>query len=379
MRWALPVGSVLGVRIRIHATFLLILAWFGWLGWREGGVVTGVWAVALILSLFMCVVLHELGHSVVAMRFGAEVRSITLLPIGGVAQMRKIPEKPYQEFLVALAGPAVNVLLAGLLVLVRGGFPGWVDVPLFPRSVGGLADALVRANIVLAVFNLLPAFPMDGGRVLRSTLARFMKYTRATSLAAAVGQLVAVGFILLGLFHNPFLVLIGLFVLFGAQSEERYVRVRGILRDMTAEDVMQTDFASLDVEDPLERCLEYVYHRRQENFPVLSEGRLAGVLPRKKWLAALHAQGAQVKVGQLMQSRFIALDPACPLVRIYQDLWSSEQGVFPVVREGRLVGLLTAEDLGRYIMVQQARPSGRNGLFAPARGGRASRFMVDLG
>ena len=175
MKWSIPLGRVWGIPIRMHLTFILLLAWIAWLGWSVDGLRASLWAVALIICLFACVVLHELGHSLVAMRFGAHVRSVTLLPIGGVASMKSIPEKPYQELLVSLAGPSVNLVIAAVLVAVRGGYHPLGEQSVFPTNIGELADALVNANLILAVFNLIPAFPMDGGRVLRSLLALFLK------------------------------------------------------------------------------------------------------------------------------------------------------------------------------------------------------------
>ncbi len=378
MTWSVPIGRVRGIPIRIHLTFLILLAWIAWLGWQSGGLQASLWALALIVGLFACIVLHELGHSLVAVHFGSEVRSVTLLPIGGVASVKSIPRQPRQELLVSLAGPAVNVVIVLALAAVRRGFPGWADTEAFPRSTGELLDALIRANLVLAVFNLIPAFPMDGGRVLRSLLAMVLPFPRATAVAAALGQTVALAFILLGLVVNPFLVLIGIFVFLGAESEDRSVRVGSLLQNVFAEDVMVTDFVVLRPEDTVGRCLEYVYHRKLEDFVVEADGKLVGVLCRKDWMAALHREGPDAAVGSVMRRHFMLLHPKAPLARLHQDLWRLEQGVFPVMSEGRVLGLLTAEDVSRYLMVQEAQshtarppPRGR----APG----ASRFSVDLG
>ncbi|MFH1026966.1 MAG: site-2 protease family protein [Pseudomonadota bacterium] len=380
MKWSVPVGRVLGIPIRIHLTFLLLLAWIAWLGWGVNGLSSSLWAVALILCLFACVVLHELGHSVVAIRFGAEVRSVTLLPIGGVATMKSIPEKPYQELLVSVAGPAVNVLIVCILAVFRGGFPAWLQVMDFPDSIRELLDELMRANLILALFNLLPAFPMDGGRVMRSFLALFLSYARATAVATMFGQLLAIGFVMIGLVTNPFLVIIGIFVFIGAESEERSVRVRSLLHDVFAEDVMVTSFVSLQPEDNIGRCLEYVYHRKQEDFPVEVDGRLIGVLARKDWLSALHREGPAMRVGDIMTQRFISLHPKARLSKLYQDMSLLKQGLFPVVDNGRLVGLLTAEDVGRYLMVQEAQKNAqRSGTGNPPGPESPSRFSIDLG
>ncbi|MFH0952694.1 MAG: site-2 protease family protein [Verrucomicrobiota bacterium] len=379
MKWSVPLGRVAGIPIRMHASFILLLAWIAWEGWKINGLSSSLWALALINCLFACVVLHELGHSLVAVHFGAEVRSVTLLPIGGVASMKSIPEKPHQEFLVSLAGPLVNVLIACVLAAVRGGFPSWAVADGFPTSLGGLVDSLVRANIVLASFNLLPAFPMDGGRVLRSLLALFLPHARATAISATMGQVLAIGFILVGLLLNPVLVLIGVFVFIAAESEERSVHVRHLLRDVLVEDVMVTDPVTLRPDDTIARCVEFVYHHKQEDFPVEVEGRLVGVLARKDWLGALHGQGADARVADVMVRHFVSVLAKTPLVRLYRDMSALRQSVFPVVENGRLVGLVTPDDISRYLIVQEARrgsPQARTGAAAP---GRASRLTVDLG
>jgi len=280
--------------------------------------------------------------SLVAMRFGVRVESVTLYPIGGIARMSSIPEKPSQELLVSLAGPLVNVVIVLFLSLIRGGFPSWGGMDRFPATPGELVDALIRANVILAVFNLLPAFPMDGGRIIRSILAMFLPYTRATALAALLGQLIAVGFILLGFRLNPFLILIGFFVFFGAEAEERAVRVRKLLSRISVGDVMLTDFAVLSPDDTVARCLELTHHHRQENFPVVLEGKIVGVLARADWLRALSRQGSSTPVQGIMKRNFISVDARTPLSRIYRDLRQLDQTLFPVMRDGRMVGLLTS-------------------------------------
>lgn len=382
MKWSMPLGRVAGIPIRIHATFLLLLAWIAWLGWESGGLSASLWGLVLVNCLFACIVLHELSHSLVAMRFGAEVRSVTLWPVGGVASMRGIPERPHQELLVALAGPATNLLIFAVLALLRGSVPPWFELRGFPSNIMELRDDLIRANVFIAVFNLIPAFPMDGGRVLRSLLGLLLPHAAATAVAATIGQLLATGFVVLGLMAgHPVLVVIGVFVFLGAESEERAARVKGLLRDVLAEDVMATDFVRLAPEDTLSRCLEHVFHRRQEDFPVEADGRLVGVLPRRDWLAALHRDGAGARVGEVMLRDFVCVHPKTPLARIYQDLWGLKQGVFPVMDQGRLCGLLTAEDISRYVMVEEARrqsPRAVRDVPPPSRRG-ASRFAVDLG
>lgn len=216
MTWSARLGRIAGIDVRLHASFALICLWIGWLSWRETGSLWGVLnGVALVLLLFLCVLLHEFGHALTAQRFGIRTRHITLWPIGGVALLEAIPDRPGQEVLIALAGPAVNLVIAAVLRLAE---------PLAgDGTVGGILQVLVSANLVLAAFNLLPAFPMDGGRVLRAALALRLGRVRATRIAAIVGRVMAVGFALAGLRGNPVLVLIAGFVWFAAGAESRAV------------------------------------------------------------------------------------------------------------------------------------------------------------
>lgn len=225
MRWAWRIGRLAGIALYVHATFLLLVAWVAYREWTFGLVAVGA-ALVYIVALFAIVVLHELGHALTARRYGIRTRDIILLPIGGVARLERMPRDPRQELLVALAGPAVNVALAiALYALVRltGAAPSadLYTVDLI-SSTRAFMYQLVIVNIMLAVFNLIPAFPMDGGRVLRAVLAmRMSSYARATSIAARVGRLLAVllGFVGVYEFQNPFWVLIALFVWMGAGSE----------------------------------------------------------------------------------------------------------------------------------------------------------------
>ncbi|HEY8241765.1 MAG TPA: M50 family metallopeptidase, partial [Kiritimatiellia bacterium] len=216
MRGSIPFGRVLGIRIRVHITFLLLLVWFMWMGWELEGMSGGVWSAVLLLSLFLCVLLHEFGHCIVAMRFGVRTHSITLLPIGGVANMDRIPERPLEEFLIAVAGPLVNVVIAAAFIAATGHWPDMAGLEELPHSFQELVPQIIRTNIILVLFNMIPAYPMDGGRVLRSLLATVMEYGMATTIAARVGQFVSLGFVLFGMEYSPLLPLIGLFIFWAA-------------------------------------------------------------------------------------------------------------------------------------------------------------------
>ena len=223
MKWSFHLARIAGIDVRIHATFFLLLAWFGVIYYAEGGPAALFAGLSFIILLFVCVILHEFGHALAARAYGINTPDITLLPIGGIARLERMPDKPWQELVVALAGPAVNVVIAFGLYVVIGRFFGLGDLAQLASGGGNLLTHLLAINVILVVFNLLPAFPMDGGRVLRSLLAMRMKHARATQIAAVVGQGVAVLFGLLGLFGgSPFLLFIAVFVFFGARAEASY-------------------------------------------------------------------------------------------------------------------------------------------------------------
>ena len=236
MSWSWRIGRIAGIEVYLHATFLLLLAWEALRHFRaHGDPAEAVGGVVFVLVLFGIVVLHELGHALAARRYGIRTRDITLLPIGGVARLERVPGDPGQELVVALAGPAVNVVLAAALYIAmalgRGPSP-------FGEALGvggGFLDRLFWVNVSLALFNLLPAFPMDGGRVLRAALALRLDHVRATRVAASVGQGMAILFGILGLVYDPFLIFIALFVWLGAAEEAAKVGVGpdsgGSLRD----------------------------------------------------------------------------------------------------------------------------------------------------
>src|ERR671916_1181737 len=236
MGWSIPVGTVKGTVIRIHVTFLLFLVWIAASHYARGGRDAAVEGTVFVLLLFLCVLPHEFGHVFAARRYGVQTPDITLLPIGGVARLERIPEKPSEELGVALAGPAVNVVIAALLFLILGGLPSMDDGMQVQNAGVGLLERLAWVNISLVLFNLIPAFPMDGGRVLRALLAYRLGYARGTRIAAGIGQAVAFALGLAGLFGNPLLIFIALFVYMGAASEAHAVQLREVSRGMIAGD-----------------------------------------------------------------------------------------------------------------------------------------------
>lgn len=359
MKWAWRVGKLAGIDLKIHVTFLLILGWVALLHWRAEGTGEAVMrGIALALLLFACVVLHELGHALAARRFGIKTRDIILLPIGGVARMERMPEKPRQELLVVIAGPLVNVAIALGLFLVLSALDRWVPLRTLAEDPeitrGPLFEQLAFINISLAVFNLIPAFPMDGGRILRALLATRLSYVRATKVAASVGQLFAFGLGFLGLFSNPFLVFIALFVWIGAAQEAGAVEMRDRLEGISVREVMLTDFRSLHPFDTLAKAVELTMAGSQVDFPVLDNGRAVGILTQQKLLAGLRDGGQEQRVQTVMESEFAAARPADLVEPMLLRLQEKRVRSVPVIEGDRLVGMLTTDNLGEFFAIQSA-------------------------
>jgi Zn-dependent protease/predicted transcriptional regulator len=304
------------------------------------------------------VVLHELGHALAARRYDIPTRDITLLPIGGVARLERMPEDPPQEFWVAIAGPAVNVAIAAvlaILIAVAGEFRPFREVTWLG---GGFADFWLRLmwiNIFLVVFNLLPAFPMDGGRVLRSILARKMEFVTATRIAASVGQGMAIFFGFLGLIgFNPFLVLIAFFVFLGAQVESNSVQMTAVIRGLLVRDAMMKRFRTLSEEDDLAVAVRQLLEGSQHEFPVVRDGAVVGLLARRGLVEALAERGRSEKVGAVMQADHPVVEEMEPLDEVFHRMLQEGLSTLPVVRDGVVTGLLTTENVGELVMINSA-------------------------
>lgn len=360
MRGSLKIGTVSGIDIRIHFTFIFIIIWAAAQGAVGlGGVRGGLYAAISILLLFVCVTLHELGHSLVARHMGLRVRDITLLPIGGLARLETLPEKPLHELLIALAGPAVNLVIVIGLVLVIA-LVGSADVffdlgylshlLMGSRSLLALVIYLLGANLMLALFNLIPAFPMDGGRVLRSLLAMWTSYPRATRIAARLGQLMAIGLVLLAFspFGNVSLALVALFVFTGASYEDKMVQIRSAMRGLLVRHALPVGpIRAVTPEDTLTDVLELSHRTRQRDFPVLRGGALVGVLSGDDLLAAVRRGGDYTRVEQVMRRDFPVVSPDEVLLKAQQLIAQTDLTALPVFDRGHFLGLISLADINR--------------------------------
>jgi len=351
MKWSWRVGQLAGIDLRIHATFVLLLGWVWASYWTAGKSMEAMPAgVGFIVALFACPVSHELGHAVAALKFGIRTRDITLLPIGGAARLERMPEEPKQELWVALAGPAVNVVIAAVLYCWLALTHGWAPFTL-SFAAGPFVERLLLANIWLALFNLIPAFPMDGGRALRALLASRMTYTQATQFAASVGQGLAFVFGFIGLFANPMFLFIGLFVWIGTSQEAGAVQMRSALSGTPAQAAMLTDFEGLQPGDTLADAVRLTLRGSQHDFPVLERRRVTGILTRTDLLVGLAEHGQDLPVTAVMRREFLVAEM---LEIALQRLQECDCHTMPVVHDGRLVGLLTMDNLGEYLLIEAA-------------------------
>ncbi len=355
MKWQWKLGTFAGIDVFVHATFLLLIGWIGYSHWLQYGTIAKVVeGILFILALFLSVVLHEYGHALTARKYGIKTRDITLYPIGGVARLERMPEKPIEELWVALMGPAVNVVIAAILFVylyLSGGLAELSDLTI---ASGSFLMRLMLVNISLVVFNLLPAFPMDGGRVLRALLAMRMDYVRATQVAASIGQGMAFLFGLAGLFGNPFLLFIAFFVWIGASQEASMVQMRNSISGIPVTNAMQTKFEVLSPSDRLDRVVNLILAGSQQDFPVVEDGQFVGVLTRDDFIKALSQHGQNTPVGEVIRRNIPTVDSHEMVEMALMRLQESGAKTLPVMHRGRFVGLVTSENITEFLMIRSA-------------------------
>lgn len=360
MKWSWKLGQYADIGVYVHATFFLLIGWIVLSHWLQGQSLPSILeGVVFIVTLFGCVVLHEFGHALAARKFGIRTRDITLLPIGGVARLERMPEDPRQELWVALSGPAVNVVIAAGLFVGLQATASWEPLAQLSVARGSFWERLMVVNLFLAGFNLLPAFPMDGGRVLRALLALRLDYVHATQVAATIGQGIAFLFGFYGLFSNPFLLFIAFFVWIGAAQESSMVQMKSALGGIPVQRAMLTDFRTLSPEDPLSRVVELLLAGSQQDFPVVEADRIAGVLTRADLLVALARRGQEALVREVMRPLEHTVEATEMLETAFARLQACQCHTLPVLHQGRLVGLVTADNVGEFLMVQAALGAAR--------------------
>ena len=362
MSWSLTIGRFGATTLRVHLTFFLLLAWIGVSAWLKGGAAAARDSVLFIALIFGCVVLHEFGHILMARRFGIETPDVILLPIGGVALMPRMPEKPAQELAVAVAGPMVNVVIAFLLFLVLGAIHPDNLVRIDDPRVSLLAR-LAAANVFLVLFNMIPAFPMDGGRVLRALLAMKLGGARATQVAASVGQAFAFALGFLGLFGNPLLIFIAIFVYMAAAGEAQMTAFNEAARGLSVADAMETRFNAIPVEANLAAAIETLLATAQHEFPVVDAfGKPVGLLMREGIVSALKDHDREAAITTFMRAPIETVRSATPLKAVLDRLHGPRAAALAVTDpDGILVGLLTRQNLAEMMIIKSMRPDWRFG------------------
>lgn len=352
--WSLRIGSVAGIPIRIHFTFWLLLVWMGWTAHQSGKPVAS--QVVLIVCLFACIVLHELGHALTAKSFGIRTRDITLYPIGGISSLQSMG-KPRQELWISLAGPAVNIAIAVVLGVVLAVSGQAITLQALTSGKLGLLQLLFLGNVFLVLFNVVPAFPMDGGRILRAALALRLGVDRATRIAATIGQGLAILMGLAGLLMDPpqiMLMFIAMFVFLGASAEAEMQRSLASTSGRRMRDAMITRFETVSHGDTLASVVELLVRTNQEDFPVVHGERVLGLLTRRQLLSGLASQGKEALVSEFMSREVPRVAPGDDLTLALGLLRGKSTGPLLVFEGDRLVGVITLDNLLEFMSLARA-------------------------
>jgi Zn-dependent protease/CBS domain-containing protein len=355
MKWSFKVGKLFGIPIRVHITFLLLLLFIGVTGTKPGEAGGAIWGMMGIIFIFFCVILHEVGHSLMAIHYGIKVRDIILLPIGGVSEMEEIPEDPKQEIAISVTGPLVSFGLAVIFLVLSSATHqvlAFKQLSIYSRNV--LAN-LFWINLILGAFNLLPAFPMDGGRVLRGIMATGMDSWKATKIAVGVGQGFAILLFFFGIFFNWWLALIAIFIYLGAEGEERMMSVRASLGKSPVKLAMLTDIHTVSPDETLGQVLERICHSLQQDFPVEKQGEVVGILTREAVFSALHRHEKSILVKDIMQKDFISTGEETSLSEIFKVMTGNKLSVILVMKDRKLQGMINLEQIGKYHMISQEK------------------------
>ena len=359
MKGSLKLGKIAGIGLFVHWTFYLLILFIVYTNYKAGqNSVQILWSVLFILCIFLTVFMHELGHALTAKKFGIKTKDITLLPIGGVAQLERLPEKPSEELMVAFAGPMVNIVLALITSL-------FISLPNTSEEMIAQLDNGVNSgnfflnfylvNIILAFFNLIPAFPMYGGRVLRALLSYKLERHQATKIAARIGQALAIGFVLLGFYSNPFLIFIGIFVFMGAQIESEYTESKYMLKGYKVRDVLMKQYPTIDYNEPLETAVKIMLDSQNKHFLVTENDIPMGTLNREQIIAALAKKEGETRLSSIMDRELILLQADDLLEDIFELVYKNKSTLMLVIDDNQLIGTLDTENLLEFILINEVK------------------------
>ncbi len=357
MRGAIRILSIKGISIFVHWTFLLLIGWVILANARWGVTIEPMfWSVLFILAVFACVTLHELGHALTAARFGIKAKNIVLLPIGGIASIEKFPDNPKQELMITAAGPMVNIIIAIALWLIFSPETSFWSVPQDTSITHGhdLLYNLRIVNVWLAIFNLIPAFPMDGGRILRALLGFKLNYIQATSIAAKIGKVIAVIFIGLGIIIvNPFLPLIGLFIIFSASTEEYYLRLRSLVKGIKLDEVVMYDYNSLQANMTVREAAIILENNHHKFFVLMDGVKPIGTLNRLEIVKALAEMKYNEVLKNLVQGELVFFDANEEVDKVLEKLAGNDERIFPIMQNGQLKGVVNLNHIIEYLLLHK--------------------------
>lgn len=359
MKGSFKLGNIAGIDVFLHWTFSLLIIYIVFINYKAGqNTIQIAWSVLFILCVFATVLLHELGHAVTAKKFNIKTYNIILLPIGGIASLEKLPEKPSEELMVALAGPMVNIVLA-LLLSIFIQYPN-NSVEMIAQLSGGINSnnfllTFFLANMVLALFNLIPAFPMDGGRMLRAVLSYQLKRNVATKIAARIGQIVAIGFIVLGFSYNPFLIFIGIFVIMAAQIETNYTETKYLLKGYKVRDVLMKQYPTIDCNETLDTAVKMMLDSQNKYFLVTKNGILLGTLNRDQIIEGLSKKEEETSLSSIIDKNLTYLEANTLLEDVFELIYKNKSTLMLVIEDNRFIGTLDMENLLEFILVNEVK------------------------
>ena len=359
MKGSFKLGNIAGIDVFLHWTFSLLILYIVYINYKAGqNTIQIAWSILFILCVFATVLLHELGHAITAKKFNIKTYNITLLPIGGVASLEKLPEKPSEELMVAFAGPMVNITLA-LLVSLFIQYPNNSEEMIAQLSGGINSNNFLLnfflVNMALALFNLIPAFPMDGGRMLRAVLSYQLKRNVATKIAARIGQIVAIGFIVLGFSYNPFLIFIGIFVIMAAQIETNYTESKYLLKGYKVRDVLMKQYPTIDCNETLDTAVKLMLDSQNKYFLVTKNGILLGTLNRDQILEGLSKKEEEASLTSIIDKNLIYLEANSLLEDVFELIYKHKSTLMLVLEDNRFIGTLDMENLMEFILVNEVK------------------------
>jgi Zn-dependent protease/predicted transcriptional regulator len=357
MNYSLKLGKFLGINVFVHWTFAILIAFLVYNSIKLGGNLSDtLWYIFFVLTVFLCVTLHEYGHALAARKYGINTRDINLLPIGGVARLEGMPKKPQEELVVALAGPAVNVIIALILtpLVILQGISFDIENESTFLGPENFLPFLLFVNVILVLFNLIPAFPMDGGRVLRALLSFKLPKHKATRIAANIGQVLAIVFVFVGFFHNPFLIFIGLFIFLGAQGEANAVEKESRLSGFRVNQITMTQVGMLKSTDTLAEAVKKLLDGQSTCFLVFENGAVIGTLNRSQIISGLSEFGSTHNINQVMSEGYVELNPKMLIEEAEQLMLNQGVTIAPVFDNETLLGALDLENIKEFIMIKEA-------------------------